>query len=81
MTFHKQKSKEMKTSFLHLDVFSDVLFQPFKMIGEAMFYPAMTQNHEGQFVIPSQVYPLVEPTSSNWPASLSDVKPHSFLKH
>lgn len=40
--FSQTKSKETKT--WHLDVFSDVLFQPFKMIGEAMFYPAMTKS-------------------------------------
>ncbi len=28
-----------------------------------------------------KVCPLVVPTSSNWPVSLSDVKPHNFLKH
>lgn len=40
--FSQTKSKETKT--WHLDVFSGVLFQPFKMIGEAMFYPAMTKS-------------------------------------
>jgi len=40
--FSQTKSKETKT--WHLDVFSGVLFQPFKMIEEAMFYPAMTKS-------------------------------------